>query len=123
MVQSTQKHKVRIAYIADPENVYVDLGIDPNLKPGEMMTSLLFARDYLKEMIGHQDVTLMFDEEMPTSAEEILEQRLERVLMKPKAGANQGEVKADVDKTAEMYVNQKGQLIKSVTVNKNGRDV
>ena len=85
--------------------MYVDLGIDPNLKPGEMMTGLLFARDYLKEMIGHQDVTLMFDEEMPTSAEEILEQRLERVLMKPKAGANQGEVKADVDKTAEMYVN------------------
>lgn len=81
------------------------MGIDPNLKPGEMMTALLFARDYLKEMIGHQDVTLMFDEEMPTSAEEILEQRLERVLMKPKSEASKGEVKAGADKTADMYVN------------------
>ena len=122
MVQATQRHTVRIAYIADPENVWLDLTIDQNLKPTEMMTSLLFARDYLKEMIGHQDITLMFDEEMPTSAEEILEQRLERVLMKPKS-TEAGQAKGDAEKTAVLAVNQKGQLIKSVTINKNGRDV
>ena len=43
--------------------------------------------------------------------------------MKPKDKSDQAELKKDADKTAEIYVNQKGQLIKVVSVNKNGRDV
>ena len=52
-----------------------------------MMTSLLFAKDYFKEMVGLTEVTLMFDEEMPTNEEEIIEQKLEKVLVKPKTAA------------------------------------
>ena len=48
------------------------------------MTSLLFAKDYFKEITGLTEVVLMFDEEMPTNEEEILEQKLENVLVKPK---------------------------------------
>ena len=85
------------------------------------MTSLLFAKDYLKEMTGLSDIILMFDEEMPTSAEEILEQKLEMVFVKPKEKTE--EMKEAAEKTASMYVNAKGQLIKVVQQEKNGRTV
>lgn len=86
MVQSlaSQRFTVKLALLADPENVFVEMGLDVSLQPAQMMTSLLFAKDYLKEMTGLTDVILMFDEEMPTNEEEILEQKLENVLVKPK---------------------------------------
>ena len=58
-----------------------------------MMTSLLFAKDYFKELTGLSEVILMFDEEMPTNEEEILEQKLESVLVKPKNKSDQAQIK------------------------------
>ena len=64
---------MRLSLITDPQNVYVSMGLDGALPPAMMMTSLLFAKDYFKELTGLTEVTLMFDEEMPTNEEEILE--------------------------------------------------
>ena len=69
------------------------MGMDPALQPPHRMTSLLFAIDYLKEMTGLTEITLMFDEEMPTNEEEILEQQLERVLVKHKTELQMEEAK------------------------------
>ena len=65
----------------------------------------------------------MFDEEMPTNEEEILEQKLESVLVKPKSKAEQSTVKEAKETKAQLYVNHKGQLIKVVPMEKNGRVV
>ena len=65
------------------------MGLDGALPPAMMMTSLLFAKDYFKELTGLSEVILMFDEEMPTNEEEILEQKLESVLVKPKNKSEQ----------------------------------
>ena len=75
MVQSlgSQRFQVKLALMSDPQNIYVEIGLDPGLQPAQMMTSLLFAKDYLKEITGLTEVVLMFDEEMPTNEEEILE--------------------------------------------------
>ena len=109
--------------MTDPQNTYVEIGLDVSLQPAQMMTSLLFAKDYFKEITGLTEVVLMFDEEMPTNEEEILEQKLENVLVKPKTKDEQVQIKEGKETNAHMYVNNKGQLIKVVPMEKNGRMV
>ena len=50
------------------------------------MTSLLWALDFFKEQVLENKINkvkLMFDEDNPTNEEEILEQALEQVILKP----------------------------------------
>jgi hypothetical protein len=48
------------------------------------MTAFLYAIDVLKEEVGGlTDVQLMFDEENPTNGEEILQEKLSDVMVKP----------------------------------------
>ena len=50
------------------------------------MTAFLFARDLFKEEVlkNEVDVTLMFDEHNPTVEDEILNERLSEVFIRPK---------------------------------------
>jgi hypothetical protein len=50
-----------------------------------MMTALLIAKATFLNKIGLKDVDLMFDEDNPTIEEEILQEGLTEVLVKPKS--------------------------------------
>ena len=53
------------------------------------MTSLLYAVDVLKEEVGGiQDISLHFDEENPTNYEEILQEKMTEVIVKPASMAD-----------------------------------
>lgn len=88
----------------------------------------------MKELSEVSDFQLMFDEDNPTNTEEILQQGISDVLLKPKSmsmadmirlsqGASEvTEAGAAVpEKLAEFYVNQKGQVIKVANVERNGK--
>ena len=101
----SNRFSVKLSLITDPQNVFVSMGMDGSLPPAMMMTSLLFAKDYFKELTGLTEVVLMFDEEMPTNEEEILEQRLENVLVKPKSKTEEITITDAKETNAQMYVN------------------
>ena len=71
--------------------VSLELGLDPALKPGQQMTTLLYAKDFFKETLLQKKVnnlTLMFDEDNPTNEEEILTEEISTVLVKPASMAD-----------------------------------
>ena len=95
------------------------------------MTALLYAIDALKEEVGGvTDVSLNFDEENPTNTEEILQEKMTSVLVKPASMADfaglakfQQEREKAPQPLTQMYVNNKGQLIKLTESMRNGRKV
>ena len=58
--------------------------MDRELKPAQMMTALLIAKKTFMEKIGESEVELMFDRDNPTIEEEILQEGITEVLVRPK---------------------------------------
>jgi hypothetical protein len=104
----------------------LELGLDPALKPSQQMTTLLYAKEFFKETLFQKKVnnlTLHFDEDNPTNEEEILtEDGIETVLVKPGSIADMIAAATITEKQeAQLYVNHKGQLIRVVPMEKNGK--
>ena len=90
------------------------------------MTALLYAKEFFKETLFQKKVnnlTLHFDEDNPTNEEEILtEDGIETVLIKPGSMADMIAAATITEKQeAQLYVNHKGQLIRVVPMEKNGK--
>ena len=74
------------------------------------MTVLLFAFDFLKQRVGisklqNTECTIHFDEENLTTPEEILQTRMEEVLVKPKGSGP--EFEAELVDSDMVYLNDK----------------
>lgn len=95
------------------------------------MTALIYAVDVMKEEVGGiQQVSLHFDEENPTSFEEILQEKMTEVLVKPAGMADHAGLAAFQqarDKPAapltQLYVNNKNQLVKLAESVRSGRTI
>lgn len=122
MVESN-KHTIRLQL--EDNSVSVELALEETVEPKTQMTALLYAKDFLAGILGLKVVQLMFDAENPTNEEEILQERMKTVIVKPGSLADMVEFaqKEDAVKAEEvkMYVNAKSQLIRIVPHEKNGR--
>ena len=89
------------------------------------MTAFLYARDLFKSELlqSKVNITLMFDSDNPTNEEEIITEKLDKVLIRPLAFADKVALSGMGLKpqTIQIYVNAKGQLIRIVDMEKNGR--
>ena len=87
------------------------------------MTALLYAKNFLAELCGLKTVQLMFDKDYPTNEEEILQEKMHAVLVKPGSLADAIDFAKNVELKPEevkLYVNAKAQLIRIVPHEKNG---
>ena len=117
------------------------MALDKTLSPAQQMTGLRYAIDHMKELSKIQDLKLMFDANLMTTDEEILEQGITEVPMKAKE-MNMADIirlqqerdaaQATTDSTgaaatenqpilAQFYINGKGQLIKITEVERRGQ--
>ena len=94
------------------------------------MTVLLFAIDYAKERTGISDLvdnemTLNFDDENLTTAEEILQTKMESVLLKRKGKDNPFTDNYDRNFSEKdvIYLNDKEQLLRVVKITKDSGKV
>ena len=111
-----QDHQILFKVSGVP-NYSLMLKLANQAAPAAHMTTLLFAFDFLKERVGitkleNTEISIHFDEENLTTAEEILQTKMEEVIIKPKGSGDEFDSElADAD---HIYLNNKEQLIKIV---------
>ena len=86
---STSKHEI----ILELENfpaLKISLTIDESLQPAQWMTAILFAKDLFKtELLQSKvNIILMYDSDNPTNEEEIITEKIDKVLIRPFAFAD-----------------------------------
>ena len=93
-----------------------------NRAPGkDQMTVLLYAIDWVKEKTGvaamtNPETELWFDEENPTTAEEVIKTNMEELLLKRKGDTNPflDVLEKELTEEDRIYLNDKSQLIRIV---------
>ena len=121
---SASKHEIVLELENFPA-LKISLTIDESLQPAQWMTAFLFAKDLFKtELLQSKvNIILMYDSDNPTNEEEIITEKIDKVLIRPFAFADKVALSAMGLKpqTIQVYVNAKGQLIRIVDMEKNGK--
>ena len=77
------KHVVTFKVMGFEESHWVEMAMDQSLSPARLMTALLFAKDFLSQKIEIKDLDLMFDQDNPTNEEEIIQEGIPVVFVRP----------------------------------------
>ena len=110
-MESTQQADHSILFrVAGVNNYTLNLKLGARSRDPAKMTTLLFAFDFLKQRVGisklaNPECTIHFDDENLTTPEEILQTRMEEVLVKPKGSGE--EFEAELADDDIVYLNDK----------------
>ena len=92
------------------EHFRVDMSVEDSLSQSQQMTGLLYAISELKQLSGVSDIQLMFDEDNMTNEEEILQQQITDVMVKPKNMAGMARMQGSSQPAQEQEQDLEGAL-------------
>ena len=87
---------------------------DQSLNISKLLTTLLFTIDLIKERVGiskmeNKEVAWFFDEENPTTPEEVINTKMEELLIKRKGEVNPflDHIESGLNEHDQLYLNKK----------------